>query len=81
MTFRHRVPDRSTNDSPTWVEFTNVTALSWPDAVLPARFAEEIDHRKLRAALWDFMGMMSYAELASLSRSADALLSSRTAGG
>lgn len=48
-------------------DFTNVTALSWPDAGVHPRYCEHADHMRLRAALQVEMGSFSFEALARLS--------------
>jgi hypothetical protein len=67
MSRGHSVPGSAREAQPPAADFTNVTALSWPDAPRHPRYSSRTDVVRLRAALQDDLAGLDYRALARLS--------------
>lgn len=64
---RHTLPCVSPRHEPQHEDFTNVTDLCWPDAVVHPRYAGVRGYRELRGQLGLDLGQLSYETLARIS--------------
>lgn len=65
MSYRHSTPSDVRQASTIGADFTNVTALSWPEVPVHPRYDEARgDYRRLKADLQDDLARCSYETLA-----------------